>query len=80
VKNSASPNSPLQPTRSAAFLPFELWHHRVADRAAEPWSVCRESSSMLLVTRIALVGTLAALGLGLFAIVVKGGGTTGRIK
>ena len=35
---------------------------------------------MLLVTRIALVGTLAALGLGLLAIVVKGGGTTGRIN
>jgi hypothetical protein len=35
---------------------------------------------MLLVTRIALVGTLAALGLGLLAIVVKGGGTTARIN
>jgi hypothetical protein len=35
------PNSGLQPTRSAAFLSRKLCHHRVADRAAEPWSVRR---------------------------------------
>jgi hypothetical protein len=35
---------------------------------------------MVLITRIVLVGTLAALGLGLLAIVVKGGGTTARIN
>lgn len=53
---AAASNSGLQPTWPVTLLHSKLCHYRVADRAAEPWSVGRRMMRQMIAVLFALLG------------------------